>query len=159
MKHVILSKKWKFEEEPLRGYQFNFMMEYGRNKRDRIFLPVAREVVPDKGAEGGTPVLPEGNFELIDEHDTLMVVPGKDDTPRCLLFVGCKGQARQGVDYSKTTGKVIFECSAGDNLCLHTEVVCILEPGQSLGLFTTTERSDFKFLYTWDGEGVKYLSL
>ena len=43
MKHVLLSDAWEFSTEPFPAYRANLV--YGRNKRDRAFLPV-KDVMP-----------------------------------------------------------------------------------------------------------------
>ncbi len=43
MKHVILSSNWQFGNDPFAAYRVNLI--YGRNKRDREFLPV-QNVLP-----------------------------------------------------------------------------------------------------------------
>lgn len=100
-------------------------------------------------------VLPEGNFQIIRKEDgTILVVPGKDDTPRCLLFDGIEGQARQGIEYPGTTGEILYECSAGSNVHLSTEVVAILEVGEAVELGTSSQYGRYFQFCSWDGREI-----
>ncbi|MDP2638929.1 MAG: hypothetical protein Q8P06_02055 [Candidatus Azambacteria bacterium] len=205
MKHIVMSRGWAYGVEPFPAYRAELI--YGRNKRDREFLPV-QGVTPvttytvtaeygkivlysgtDKIAAeaakakfdsaipaeeratifGGTknadltvgsvPVLPEGKFRVIKtrEKGTIMVVPGDDDTKRCLLFVGCKGGFRGGVSVIKdtTTGAILKECSAGNACESSREVIVLLEPGQHIAFHETGRRHNDVREYAWDGEGLK----
>lgn len=203
MKHIILSNAWEFSTDPFPAYRANLV--YGRNKRDREFLPV-KDVTPmtqytvtadygktvlyvgtEKAAaeaakakydaeqkakagsssywtptadlKAGLPTLPEGKFRVIKtrEKGTILVVPGNDDTNRCLLFVGCAGGFRGGVSVIKdgTTGTILKTCSAGNACESSTEVIVLLEPGQSIAFHTYGRRTDEVYLYTWTGTEVE----
>jgi len=210
MKHVMLSSAWEYGEEPFPAYRCNLV--YGRNKRDREFLP-AKDVVPvtqytviagnsetlysgtdkavaeaararydslpvvlvgddiptsgeyrnndwDKaGLKASQPTLPEGKFRVIKtkEKGTLLVVPGDDASNRCLLFVGCAGGFRGGVSVlaNGTTGNLLKECSAGNNCESSTEVIVILDVGQSVAFHSFGRRTDEVYTYTWDGAEVE----
>jgi hypothetical protein len=198
MKHIMLSNAWEYGTDPFPAYRANLV--YGRNKRDREFLPV-KDVTPittytvtadygrttlysgsdktkaeaaktqyetekkEKGEYGyaemkvGLPTLPEGKFRVIKtkEKGTILVVPGEDKTNRCLLFVGCAGGFRGGVGVIKdgTTGTILKECSAGNACESSTEVIVLLEPGQSIAFHTYGRRTNEVYLYTWNGAEVE----
>ena len=203
MKKIILTNAWEYGTDPFAAYRANLV--YGRNKRDREFLPV-KDVTPmtqytvtadygktvlyvgtDKTAaettkakydaeqkakaesssywtptadlKAGLPTLPEGKFRVIKtkEKGTILVVPGSDDTNRCLLFVGCAGGFRGGVGVISdgTTGTILKECSAGNNCESSTEVIVILEQGQSVAFHTSGRRTDEVYQYTWNGAEVE----
>ena len=203
MRNVMLSNAWEFGTDPFPAYRCNLV--YGRNKRDREFLPV-KDVVPftqytvtadsgktilydgaDKTAaeaakakydaeqkakaesssywtptadlKAGLPTLLEGRFRVIKtkEKGTILLVPGSDDTNRCLLFVGCAGGFRGGVSTIKdgTTGTILKECSAGNNCESSVEVIVILEVGQSVAFHTSGRRTNEVYLYTWNGAEVE----
>lgn len=203
MKHIILTNAWQYGTEPFPAYRANLV--YGRNKRDREFLPV-KDVTPmtqytvtadygktvlyigtDKAAaeaakakydaeqkakaesssywtptadlNAGLPTLPEGKFRVIKtkEKGTILVVPGNDDTNRCLLFVGCAGGFRGGESVLKdgTTGTILKICSAGNACESSTEVIVLLEPGQSIAFHTYGRRTNEVYLYTWNGVEVE----
>lgn len=100
-------------------------------------------------------VLPEGKFQIIKKKDgTALVVPTNDDTPRCLLFVGINGQAHQGLEFPGTTGEILYECSAGYNVDLSTEVVILLEDGESIELATSTREGRYFAFYEWRRRGL-----
>jgi len=202
MKHIMLSNAWEFGTDPFPAYRVNLV--YGRNKRDREFLPV-KDVTPmtqytvtadygktvlyigtDKTAaesakakydaakrvekpesswtptadlKAGLPTLPEGKFRVIKtkEKGTILVVPGEDKTNRCLLFVGCAGGFRGGVSVLKdgTTGTILKTCSAGNACESSTEVIVLLEPGQSIAFWTHGRHTDEVYQYTWNGVEVE----
>jgi hypothetical protein len=195
MKHIILTNAWEYGTDPFPAYRANLV--YGRNKRDRAFLPV-KGVTPittytvtadygrttlysgsdkakaeatktqyetekkEKGEYGyaemkvGLPTLPEGKFRVIKtkEKGTILVVPGEDKTNRCLLFVGSAGGFRGGVGVVNdgTTGTILKECSAGNACESSTEVIVLLEIGQSVAFHTWGRRTNEVYLYTWNGE-------
>ena len=196
MKHISLSSAWEFGTDPFPAFRVNLV--YGRNKRDREFLPV-KDVTPvtayavtadgktslysgadkaaaeaakakyetEKKAAGGygyaelkatPPTLPENQFRVIKtkEKGTILVVPGSDDTNRCLIFVGCAGGFRGGVGLvsEDTTGSIIKECSAGNNCESSIEVIALLEVGQSVAFHTSGRRTNEVYQYTWDGTQV-----
>lgn len=150
MEHIVKSRGWKFEDNHTkRGFSFNLDGEYGSDKRDRIFLPV-KDIVPV------SLVLPRGQFGVVLKGDgSSIVIPMKDDTPRCLLFVGIQGQARQGVNYRNTTGNVLYAVSAGSNVDLFTQAVVLLETDQSIELFSTSKELDYSHLYIWNGRDIE----
>lgn len=200
MKHVNLTSAWEYGTDPFPAYRTSLI--YGRNKRDREFLPV-KDVTPmtqytvtadygktvlyvgtDKAAaeaakakydaeqtakvdwmkptadlKAGLPTLPEGKFRVIKtkEKGTILVVPGNDDTNRCLLFVGCAGGFRGGESVLKdgTTGTILKTCSAGNACESSTVVIVLLEPGQSVAFHTYGRRTNEVYLYTWTGAEVE----
>jgi hypothetical protein len=162
MKHIMMSSAWEFGTDPFPAYRANLV--YGRNKRDREFLPV-KDVIPmtqytvTADLKAGLPTLPDGKFRVIKtkEKGTLLVVPGSDDTNRCLLFVGCAGGFRGGVGVISdgTTGTMIKECSAGNNCRSSTEVIVLLEVGQSVAFHTSGRHTNEVYLYTWNGVEVE----
>lgn len=195
MKHINMSSGWEFGTDPFAAFRCNLV--YGRNKRDREFLPV-KDVTPvtsftvsidfgktvlydgpDKAAAEAAKakheaaagiygyaklesnqfkLLPEGQFRIIKtkEKGTILVVPGSDNTNRCLLFVGCAGGFRGGVGLIKegTTGTVLKECSASNACESSIEVIALLEVGQSITFHTSGRRTDEVYQYTWDGTQV-----
>lgn len=116
-------------------------------KEERVFLDTT------------SPVLPEGRFRVIKtkEKGTILVVPGNDDTNRCLLFVGCSGGFRGGESVLKdgTTGTILKTCSAGNACESSTEAIVLLDIGQSIAFHTFGRRTNEVYLYTWTGTGVE----
>ena len=107
----------------------------------------------------GLPILPDGKFRIIKtaEKGTILVVPGNDNTDRCLLFVGCVGGFRGGtyVKTDGTTGNIIKECSASNACDSAVEIIVLLKAGQTIALRSYGRRNDDVYLYTWDGEAVE----
>lgn len=105
------------------------------------------------------PTLPEGRFRVIKtkEKGTILVVPGEDNTNRCLLFVGCSGGFRGGVGViaDGTTGQVIKQCSAGNACESSVTVIALLEIGQSVAFHSSGRRTNEVYLHTWDGSKVE----
>jgi hypothetical protein len=155
MKHVILSHAWEFGAEPFPAYRVNLV--YGRNKQDREFLPV-KDVTPITGEKDSVPTLPDEKFRVIKtrEKGTILVVSGEDITPRCLLFVGCEGDFRGGVSVvaEATTGTILKQASAGNACQSSTEVIILMEVGQTVAFHTSGRYSNEVRLYTWDGSQV-----
>ena len=110
---------------------------------------------PTANLKAGLPKLPEGKFRIIKtkEKGTILIVPGSDDTNRCLLFIGCKGGFRGGesIVQEGTTGQLLKQCSAGNNCESSTEAIVLLEVGQSIAFHTFGRRTDEVYLYTWNG--------
>lgn len=157
MKHINQSSTWKFGTEPFPA--FRAILSYGLNKHDYEFLPV-KDVVPEVvEPEVTLPTLPEGRFRVIKtkEKGTILVVPGEDNTNRCLLFVGCFGGFRGGVGViaDGTTGKILKECSAGNACESFVTVIALLEVGQSVAFHSTGRRTNEVYLHTWTGEKVE----
>ena len=196
MKHILMSTGWSFSIEPFPAYRSELV--FGRNKRDREFLPVqnvapvvtytvtadygktvlyqgmdkaaaeAAKAVYDEQNKGSwktanlqatQPTLPEGKFKVIKtkEKGTILVIPGEDKTNRCLLFVGCSGGFRGGesVLQDGTTATILKTCSAGNNCESRTEVIVLMEVGQTVAFYTYGRRTNEVYLYTWDGTEVK----
>jgi len=196
MKHILLSTGWSFSTEPFPAYRSELV--FGRNKRDREFLPV-QNVSPvviytvtadygktelykgsDKAAaeaaeaaydeqnkdswksanlQATQPTLPEGKFKVIKtrEKGTILVVPGDDRSNRCLLFVGCDGGFRGGesVLQDGTTATILKTCSAGNACESRTEVITLMEVGQTVAFYSYGRRTNEVYVYTWDGTEVK----
>ena len=114
---------------------------------------------PTADLKAGLPTLPEGKFRVIKtkEKGTILVVPGNDDSNRCLLFVGGRGGFRGGVSVIDTTGTILKECSAGNACESSTEVIVLLEAGQSIVFHSYGRRTDEVFQYLWDCREVKTL--
>ena len=114
---------------------------------------------PTADMKEGLPTLPEGRFCVIKtkEKGTIIVVPGSDDTNRCLLFVGCAGGFRGGVAVIQdgTTGTILKECSAGNNCESSCEVIAILAIGQSVVFHSSGRRTNEVYQYTWNGAEVE----
>lgn len=156
MKHIDMSGAWEFGDEPFPAYRCSLV--FGRNKRDREFLPV-KNIVPAKAEETGEFALPEGKFKVVKtkEKGTILVVPGEDKTNRVLLFAGISGGFRGGesVLENGTTGTIIKICSAGNACESRTEVIAILEPGQAVVFHTYGRRTNEVYQYLWDGSEMK----
>ncbi|MDO8507325.1 MAG: hypothetical protein Q7S53_02035 [bacterium] len=121
------------------------------------------------------PVLKEGKFSVVKKEDGLIITDQEDHSDRCLLFANCLtafvnfGQGFLGSDYYPTiirresTGEILREDSilAKGSLC-SAEIITLLEPGQTLALFTNYQGEDIIFederfitIYTWDGREIK----
>ncbi len=153
MRHIILSKYWEYNEEPFPAYRCELI--FGRNKRDREFLPM-KNIAPDPEEQ----TLPEGQFRVIKtkEKGTILVVPGSETTNRCLLFVGCSGGFRGGVRILEdgTDENVILKtCVAGNNCESRAEVVALLKEGESVTFQAFGRRVNQVYQYTWNGEEVE----
>lgn len=107
----------------------------------------------------GYPTLPEGKFRVIktQEKGTILVVPGDDDTNRCLLFVGAKGGFRGGarIVEDATTASILLKCSAANKCNSSIEVVALFEVGQSVAFYVFGQCTSQVYLYTWNGETVE----
>jgi len=105
------------------------------------------------------PTLLEGRFRVIKtkEKGTIMVVPGEDNTNRCLLFIGCSGGFRGGVSIVSegTTGSLIKQCSAGNACESSITAIVLLEVGQSIAFHSSGRRTNEVYLHTWDGTKVE----
>jgi hypothetical protein len=105
------------------------------------------------------PTLPANKFKVIKTKDkgTILLVPGKDNSDRCLLFVGCSGGFRGGVSVLEegTTGNLIKQCSAGNACESSTEVIVLLEVDESIAFHSYGRRSNEIYLHTWNGEQVE----
>jgi len=105
------------------------------------------------------PTLPEDKFRVIKtrEKGTILIVPGEEKTNRCLLFVGCAGGFRGGESVLKdgTTGTILKICSAGNACESSTEVIVLLEPGQTIAFHTFGRRTNEAYLYTWNGAALE----
>lgn len=196
MKHILMSTGWSFSIEPFPAYRSELV--FGRNKRDREFLPV-QNVAPvvaftvtadygktvlyegtdkvaaeaakasydeqNKGSwktanlQATQPTLPEGKFKVIKtkEKGTILVIPGEDHSNRCLLFVGCAGGFRGGesVLQDGTTATILKTCSAGNACESRTEVIALMEIGQTVAFYSYGRRTNEVYVYTWDGFGVE----
>jgi len=155
MKHIMLSSEWVYGTDPFPAYRIDLV--YGRNKRDREFLPVkdVTPMTPTADLNFGLPTLPEGKFRVIKtrEKGTILVVPGEDKTNRCLLFVGCAGGFRGGVSVLKdgTSGTILKTCSAGNACESSIEVIVLLEPGQCITFWSYGRHTNEVYQYTWNG--------
>ena len=80
---------------PLPAFCSDFPFE--QNNFHRGVLPIVN-LEPKKFPNSIYEELPRGKFRVVRtaESETILVVPGKDDTDRCLLFVGCIGQNHAG---------------------------------------------------------------
>jgi hypothetical protein len=114
---------------------------------------------PTAKIETSLPILPENEFRVIKtrEKGTILVVSGKDDTNRCLLFVGCAGGFRGGVSLvpEDTTGTILKECSAGNNCESSITVIALLEAGQTVAFHTSGRRTNEVYTHTWTGKEVE----
>jgi len=100
----------------------------------------------------GPAMLPDGEFKVVKTGNTVMVVPGEDDTNRCLLFIANKAGSR-GVSVLEagTTGKIIKETHCCDGTAVG--VIALLEPGQAVAFHDCG--TDEVRQYTWDGSAIK----
>lgn len=158
MKHLIASDVWKYEEEPFPGYRANLV--FGRNKHDRVVLPV-RGVTP--ALIDRQHILPENQFRVIKTRGkgTILAVEGGDTTPRCLLLASCNGGFRGGVDVltSATSATILLTAAASSACDSAIAIAALFEPGQALAFHAFGRREDRVVRYTWsDGamECVRY---
>lgn len=146
MRHVNFSRNWKWSEEPFPAYRCQLI--YGGNKRAMEFLPV-KDVIPDDSE------LPEGKFKVIKtkQKGTIMVVPGTDDTPRCLGFVEAFAGYRGSCDIvDESTTATIIKKARMHNACDGcTAVVAIFEPGQKVTFYTNGRRKNNIIIFEWIG--------
>lgn len=128
--------------------EYNAQQAAAHSNLDRLFAPKAilRE---------GPAVLPEGKFRIIKtkEKGTTLVVPGDENTNRCLLFVGCEGGFRGGVRIMEcdTTGALLAKCEAGNACDSSVETIALLDVGQSVAFHTWGRRTNEVYAYTWTG--------
>ena len=151
-----MSTAWEFGNDPFPAYRVS--LEFGRNKRDRGFFPVAGVAPVANALKENQMVLPEGQFRVIKTQakGTILVIHGSDDTNRCLLFVGDRGGFRGGVSIAidGTTATVLKECSAANNLHSAIEAVALLEAGQTIAFHAWGRSHNQVTQYTWDGEKI-----
>ncbi len=153
MRHIVLSREFRYSPDPFPAFRCELV--FGRNKFDRSFLPTKVEPV------GLPPKLPDWQFRLIKkEKGTILIVPGEDQTNRALLFVGCQGGFRGGVDIlsDSTTGQVIARCEARNALNSECQVIALLGPGQCVTFHTFGRRTDQVVVHTWTGTEIKTTS-
>lgn len=142
MKHVNLSTRWIFSEDPFP--RFRAPLVFGGNKRDSAFLPT--KVNP--GEDG---ILEENKFKLIKtrEKGTLLIVPGEDTTNRCLLFTDCSGGFRGRVSLIK--GEPLKTASARDKCKSCISAIFLLNAGESVAFHSIGRRTNKIVQYTFDG--------
>ena len=103
-------------------------------------------------------VLPENNFRVIKVKKTgnYIVVPGRDETDGCLLFVGCDSEifGEAGVCRELTTGNIlkIFHASLNNFSCI--EVAVILEKGQMITFSLNRSNQNLIRSYCWNGREI-----
>lgn len=109
----------------------------------------------------GDPSLPDGRFRVImaGEKKTPLVVPGKDDTDCCLLFIGTGREAiysRASLFTPGTTGIVLASCAMQGVGGHQIEVAVLLDLGQSIAFSTDHDRSGERGVrvYIWNGKQV-----
>jgi hypothetical protein len=151
MQHVVLSKMWKFEENPFPAYSCE--LSFGKYKRDFQFLPVLG-LSPNEGSIE----LTRGTFKVIKSlrKGTWLIVRGEDLSNKCLLFVGEKSGYRGSLGLLKydMTGIVIKECVAGNKKASSHELVALLEPGQNVVFRSFNKDVENIIEYLWNGKRV-----
>ncbi len=163
MEHINLSFAWKFNENPFPAYRCN--LNYGDrwNQRAFEFLSVNGVTPLRQGIEvSSEQTLPKGEFRLTrTRKGTILVVGGRDDTKRCLLFVGCSGGDCGGVQVlqSGTTGAILKSCAVGNATDSEIQVIAHLNIGESVAFFSYGKQTHEVYQYVWDGGlKVKHLS-
>jgi hypothetical protein len=151
MRHVNLSlREWVWSTDPFPAYRVSLW--YGRNQWDKKFIGV-NNITPD---ESGT--LPQDAFHIVKTKEgTIVLTAGKDTTSRCLLFVGCGGGFRGGVEIldEATTGRVLMVCSASNACQDEMQIAALLDVGQSVGFYSHGRRTNDVIVHTWDGSQVQ----
>lgn len=141
MQHVNLGN-WNFTSEPFDKFETSLC--FGRNKRDRNFIPT--KVRPNEDN-----VLPQGKFKVIktQEKGTIMIVPGDDTSKKILLFAGVSGGFRGGVyKLDSTTANVIKEASASAACESGYNFAAVLDIGQFVDVYTYGRYGKTVFRYT-----------
>jgi len=128
MEMIIEGDNWSFSADPFPAYRTELI--FGRNKRDRAFLPVLGNLVPNTE----TGLLKDGSFKVIKtkKKGTICIVPGKDTTRRALVLLTVHGGFRGGCCYlpEHTTARVLVSAHAGSALRSAISVALLMEPGQ-----------------------------
>lgn len=147
MKHVKICSHWGYKTEPFSA--FSIELYFGRNKNQRKTIPC--KVTPDEKG-----ILPEGEFTIIKtrEKGTIMIVPGKDVTNRCLLMVGCSEGFRGSVSITKCDGEILSECYAGAACEGYISATVILKKDEQIVFHSTGRRTNNYVEYTFNGSDV-----
>lgn len=99
--------------------------------------------------------MPDGQFKLIKTKakETLMIVPGKDTSPRALVFCGINDGFRgsSGI-LDETDAQIIKHCSAGAACEGRNEVIALLDSGQQVVLYSRGRRTNYVVCHRWDGD-------
>lgn len=146
---------WKFSSEPFPA--FRAALCFGRNKNATDWLPVD-PAVPVVETEEGEIRLVDDNFQVaLTTEGKPAVVPGKDDSRRCLLLTSCEGGFRGGVSLldEGTTARILTVASAGNACDSEIVVAALLDEGQSVVFHATGRRFDRVYVYTWDGDSLE----
>lgn len=114
---------------------------------------------PDKATiEIASHILPENNFRVVKvkKSGNYIVVPGRDETDGCLLFVGCDSEkfGEAGVCRELTTGSIvkIFHASLNNFSCI--EVAVLLEKGQVITFSLNSPNQNIIRRYCWNGKEI-----
>jgi len=155
MKHIISDSEWAWSETPFPAYRCELI--FGRNKRDSAFLPV-KDIFPEPDVDGYNHLLPEGRFRVIKtrKKGTILIVPGNDNSDRCLAMVGISGGFRGGCWLKKedTTANILKTCSAASACDSHISVAAIMGIGQKVVFRSTGRRNNTVIVFEYDGESI-----
>jgi len=139
---------WSFSDSAFRS-----TLCFGRNKHAEGWLPVD-PAVPVVETEGVNRLV-DGEFRVaLTTGGKPAVVPGTDDSRRCLLLTSCEGGFRGDVSLleSGTTARILTVASAGNACDSKIVVAALLDEGQSVAIHATGRRFDRVYVHTWDGD-------
>jgi len=153
MVHIILpGSNWRYSTFPFPAYRSELV--YG-DQRDAEFLAV-KGVRPVQTPEG-VALLPKNAFRVVRtrKEGLILVVEGRDETPRCLLFAGCAtGFSMVDLYPAATTATILKTCVAGNKLRHEIQVIAILDVGQRLAFRRSSREKNEILSYLWTGSEI-----
>uniref|UniRef100_A0A6M3L2J3 Uncharacterized protein n=1 Tax=viral metagenome TaxID=1070528 RepID=A0A6M3L2J3_9ZZZZ len=151
MKHIMTSK-WEFTEDPFPAYRKSLI--FGRNKRDFAFLPV-KDVLPLEDEDKNF-ILPENKFKVIKtkEKGTIIIVPGEDNSNRCLAMIGTSGGFRGdcGLKKEDSTAQILKICLAGSACDSSISIIALFDVGQKILFYSYGRRNNDVIIHEWTGK-------
>lgn len=104
-------------------------------------------------------LLPENNFRVIKtrKNRNFLIIPGKDNSNKCLLFVGCDGGSygEVGLFHDLTTGKILKVCQASNSRTSRIEIIILLEAGQTIAFHSDGVNTNEVTHYYWSGQEIE----
>ena len=101
--------------------------------------------------------LPDGQFQVAKTKDgTVVIVPGKDDTDRCLAFIGTGVWRTTISEYTHDGCQILADVYAGNGRHYERHLAAIMEPGGYVRFRMATVQEQGYARYTWEGDKLEY---
>lgn len=152
MKHIVLSNKWSYGNRAVPAYRCAPNGTIGA-----LEVPVVG-LKPD-------PNLPDDAFRVMGRDDgELAIVPGRDETSRCLIFAGAsdfgfflRGARRVTIFHPATNGRILASASYQSKDERSVELAAILGPDESVAFrkHGAVPALDEIEILTWTHSGLK----